>query len=409
MSDPRRYRWYVLAASVLMLLMANGAMFLIIVAMVDMADSFGWPRSVPATAYSLQFIGGGLGGIVMGWWLDRAGMGKPALLGAVMMGGGAMAVSVVTTQWQLWAVFGVMIGLLGNATMFAPLMANITRWFERSRGMAVGIVASGQSLAGFLWPPIFQTGLAEIGWRQTFLYYGIVAIAVMVPLSLVLKRNPPPVDRAAAARAEAGQDRSATIYRLRSNTLLALLCCAIVGCCTAMSLPFGHLKSYATDIGIAPMQAATLLSVMLLASFVARAIVAGLLIGRYGALKALFAFSTLQGVMLTILPFTEGLAGFYVVAAMFGLGYGGIGPCYPVVVREYLPERRAGKYTAIVIMFGTFGMALGGWLGGLGFDLTGSYRAAFLIGTGFNIANLAIVGFLIGLTRTPTLERVAAA
>jgi MFS family permease len=156
------------------------------------------------------------------------------------------------------------------------------------------------------------------------------------------------------------------------------------------------------------MQAASLLSVMLLASFVARALVAGLLIGRFGSLKALFMFSTLQAVMLTILPFTEGLMGFYVVAAMFGLGYGGIGPCYPVVVREFLPERRAGRYTAIVIMFGTFGMALGGWLGGLGFDLTGSYRAAFLTGSGFNLANLLIVAFLIGLTRTPSLRPATA-
>jgi len=408
MSDPRRYRWYVLAASVLMLLMANGAMFLLIVAMKDIADSFGWPRSVPSTAFSLQFVGGGLGGIVMGWWLDRAGMGKPALLGAVMMGGGAMVVSTITNQWQLWAVYGVLIGLLGNATMFAPLMANITRWFDKNRGMAVGIVASGQSLAGFLWPPVFELGLSEIGWRHTYLYYGIAAVVVMVPLSLVLKRKPPAIDHATAGPAHDGHDHSATIYRLKPNTLLALLCCAIVGCCVAMSLPFGHIKSYATDIGIAPMQAATLLSVMLLASFVARALIAGLLIGRYGALKALFVFSTLQVVMLTILPFTGGLAGLYVVAAMFGLGYGGIGPCYPVIVREYLPERRAGRYTAIVIMFGTFGMALGGWLGGIGFDLTGSYRMAFLSGTVFNLANLAIVGFLIGLTRRPSLKPATA-
>jgi MFS family permease len=408
MSDPRRYRWYVLAASVLMLLMANGAMFLLIVAMKDIAESLDVPRSVPSTAYAMQFIGGGLGGIVMGWWLDRAGMGRPALLGAVMMGGGAIVASTVTNQWELWATFGLMIGLLGNATMFAPMMANITRWFDKNRGMAVGIVASGQSLAGFLWPPVFEVGLLDIGWRATFLYYGIAAIAVMVPLSLVLRRKPPPIDHVASAAGHHEQDRSATIYRLRSNTLLALLCCAIVGCCVAMSLPFAHIKSHATDVGIPPIQAATLLSVMLLASFIARAVMAGLLIGRYGVLKALFAFSALQMVMLTALPFTDGIAGLYVVAFLFGLGYGGIGPCYPVVVREFLPERRAGRYTAIVIMFGTFGMALGGWLGGLGYDLTGSYRAAFLTGTGFNLANLAIVGFLISLSRTPSLRPATA-
>ena len=335
-------------------------------------------------------------------------MGKPAMLGAIMIGLGSIVAGMVTSQWELWATYGIMIGLLGNATMFAPLMANITRWFDHNRGMAVGLVASGQSLAGFLWPPIFEFGLAEVGWRDTFLYYGIAGIAVMVPLSLVLRRNPPPIDHLAQARTRGEHDRGAAIYRLRPNSLVALLCCAIVGCCIAMSLPLAHLKIYATDIGIAPMRAASLLSVMLLASFIARALVAGILIGRFGSLKALFIFSALQAVMLTALPFTHGLMGLYVVAALFGFGYGGIGPCYPVVVREFLPERRAGRYTAIVIMFGTFGMALGGWLGGFGFDLTGNYRAAFLAGTGFNLANLAIVGFLIGLTRTPSLRPVPA-
>ena len=291
-----------------------------------------------------------------------------------------------------------MIGLLGTAAMFAPLMANITRWFDRNRGMAVGLVASGQSLAGFLWPPIFELGLTEIGWRATYIYYGIATILVMVPLSLILKRSPPPVDHHTVSGGSAAPERSATIYRLRPNSLLALLCCAIVGCCIAMSLPLAHLKVYATDVGIAPMQAATLLSVMLLASFVARAVFAGLLIGRFGALKALFLFSVIQVAMLTVLPFIQGLMAFYVVAAVFGFGYGGIGPCYPVIVREYLPERRAGRYTGIVVMFGTFGMAIGGWLGGFGYDMTGSYTSAFLAGTAFNVANLLIVGFLIGLT-----------
>ncbi|MEM7122966.1 MAG: MFS transporter [Pseudomonadota bacterium] len=408
MSDPRRYRWYVLAASVLMLLMANGAMFLIIVAMADISETFNWPRGVPSTAYAMQFVGGGLGCIAMGWWLDRAGMGKPALLGAIMIGSGAILTGMISSRWELWAIYGVMIGLLGTAAMFAPLMANITRWFDRNRGMAVGLVASGQSLAGFIWPPIFELGLTEIGWRATYVYYGIATILVMVPLSLVLRRSPPPIDHHTVSGGSAAPGRSATIYRLRPNSLLALLCCAIVGCCIAMSLPLAHLKVYATDVGIAPMQAATLLSVMLLASFVARAVFAGLLIGRFGALKALFLFSVIQVAMLTVLPFIQGLMAFYVVAAVFGFGYGGIGPCYPVIVREYLPERRAGRYTGIVVMFGTFGMAIGGWLGGFGYDMTGSYTSAFLAGTAFNVANLLIIGFLIGLTRTPSLRHAPA-
>jgi len=406
--EDRHYALIVAAASLLMLFVANGALFMLVVAMKDIAATFDWPRSVPSTAYSLQFIGGGLGGIVMGWWLDRAGMGKPALLGALTIGSGAILVSQVDGPLELWAIYGLLIGLVGNATMFSPLVTNITRWFGKNRGMAVGIVTSGQSLAGFLWPPIFELGIGSFGWRETYLLYGIFALVTMVPLALLLRRRPPPPVAAAALRAQAGVESDAPVLHLQPTTLLALLCAAIVGCCIAMSLPIAHLKSHATDIGIEPLQAASILSVLLAGSFVARAVVSGLLMARIGALRTLFFFSVIQAATLGLLPFMEGLFALYAVAALFGFGYGGIGPTYPVVVREYLPEKRAGRYTATVIMFGTFGMAIGGWLGGFGFDLTGGYQSAFLVGVGFNLINLLIVGFLIGATRRPRMTAVAA-
>ena len=406
--DDRRYALIVAAASMLMLFVANGAMFMLVVAMKDIAETFDWPRSVPSTAYSLQFIGGGLGGIVMGWWLDRAGMGKPALLGSLTIGSGAILVSQVGAPFELWAIYGLLIGLVGNATMFSPIVTNITRWFGRNRGMAVGIVTSGQSLAGFLWPPIFELGIGAFGWRDTYLLYGLFALVTMVPLALLLRRRPPAPAAAAAIRSQAGIESDAPVLHLQPVTLLSLLCAAIVGCCIAMSLPIAHLKSHATDIGIEPLQAASILSVLLAGSFVARAVVSGLLMGRMGALRTLFFFSTIQALTLALLPFVEGLVALYVVAALFGFGYGGIGPTYPVVVREFLPEARAGRYTATVIMFGTFGMAIDGWMGGFGFDLTGGYQTAFLVGVGFNLVNLAIVGFLIGATRRPRLTAVTA-
>jgi MFS family permease len=129
---------------------------------------------------------------------------------------------------------------------------------------------------------------------------------------------------------------------------------------------------------------------------------------RIGSLKTLFVFSSIQAATLGFLPYIEGIAVLYVVAAAFGFGYGGIGPTYPVIIRDYLSEQWAGRYTAIVIMFGTFGMAIGGWMGGFGFDLTGAYDTAFLLGVGFNLINLGIVAYLITATRKPNLMAVPA-
>ena len=400
--DDRQYAWVVVAVSFLMMAIGNGALFLLVVAMKDIAASFGWPRTIPSTAFALLFVGGGLGGIVMGWWLDKAGMGRPAMIGALMIGIGAMLISVVENAWQFFLVYGLVIGpLFGHAAMFTPLVANTTRWFVRKRGIAVGLVTSGQSVAGVVWPPVFEYGLATVGWRDCYLLFGLFGLATMVPLSLMLRRRPG--SRGHDSRAASPQDipDEAPILQIEPRTLMALLCAAIFCCCVSMSLPLGHIRSYATDVGIAPMQAATVLSILLAASFVSRALVSGLLIERIGALRTLFLFSLIQAAAVGLLPFLDGFAVLAVTAAVFGFGYGGIGPAYPVIVRDFLPERWAGRCTGIVILFGTFGMAFGGWVGGAGFDLTGGYGAPFLLGVAFNAVNLAIVAWLISATARP--------
>ncbi len=390
-----RYAWIVVAASFLMLVLGNGALFLLVVSMKDIAASFGWPRSVPSLAYSLQFIGGGVGGIVMGWWLDRAGMGWPALVGAIMIGTGAVLVSMVASAWEFYLVYGLVIGLLGQAALYVPLVANATRWFVRRRGIAVGLVTSGQSVAGTLWPPLFEYGLATWGWRDTYLLYGLASMAVMVPLSFLLRRSPRPL----AASGTSAKAIMPGPQPADPRTVMVLLCIAIVGCCVSMSLPIAHIKSHATDVGIAPMEAASILSTLLAASFVSRAVVCGLMIEWIGALKTLFVFSFIQTATLGLLPFLEGSASLMIMAALFGFGFGGIAPTYPVIIRETLPEQWTGRCTGIVVLFGTFGMAIGGWFGGIGFDVTGSYHAPFLAGVAFNAANLVVIGYLIATLR----------
>ena len=203
-AEIERRRQFVLAASVILLLVSGGGMYLIVVALKDVAMEFGWPRAVPSFAVSLQFIGSGLGGITMGHLLDRIGMGKPALLGAISIGAGALAASHVTEAWQLHLIYGVLIGFLGIGSLAAPLMVNITKWYEHRRGMAVGIVASGQMLAGIVWPPVFGYAQDSIGWRGVFLWYGIFALAVMAPLCLIVRARPP-------APSDAGRTSEASI------------------------------------------------------------------------------------------------------------------------------------------------------------------------------------------------------
>jgi MFS family permease len=391
----------VLVASLLFMLIGTGSVYFLVVALKLISAEFSWPRAVPSLAYSLQYFCGGIGGIFMGHWLDRAGLGMPALLGASMIGIGAMLTSIISSQWELYIIYGLVTGFLGRSTLFSPLMANITRWFEHRKSMAVGIVGSGQALAGALWPPVFQHFNEAIGWRQTAFWYGVVALATMLPLVLILRQKPPAPQPAPAMPGRPGSDASepGAPPLLTPLAMQTALSTAAIGCCVAMSLPLGHVVSHVSDMGYPAARGAEVLSLMLACAAVSSFFGVGYLGGRFGGLRAIFIFSSAQAFFLFSLAFVESLPSIYIAAALFGIGYGGILPCYPVIVREHLPAPQVGRRTGIVILCAGGGMALGAWIGGYIFDLTGSYRIAFLIGVAFNLANLAIIGSLILRTR----------
>ncbi|MDA0341132.1 MAG: MFS transporter [Proteobacteria bacterium] len=363
-----------LVASLLFMIIGTGSVFFLVVALKLISAEFDWPRSVPSIAYSMQYLGAGVGGIFMGYCLDKLGMTIPALLGASMIGAGAVLTSFVSAPWHLYVIYGVMMGFLGRSTLFSPLTANITRWFEHNKSKAVGIVGSGQALAGALWPPVFQHFFEAVGWRQTSFWYGLFALATMLPLVLILRQKPPgeaaPAARAVPVKpstkpAQSQEQRDAPGARaglspLKMQTILSI---ASIGCCVAMSLPLAHLVSHVSDIGYEPARGAEILSIMLASAAASSFFGVGYLGGRFGGLRALFVFSTAQAAFLAAWAFVDGLAGIYIIAALFGLGYGGILPSYPVIVREYLPASQVGRRTAIVILCAGSGMALGAWRG----------------------------------------------
>ncbi len=393
-----RKRSAVLVASLLFIMVGTGSIYFIVVALKEIATEFGWPRVVPSVAYGLQYLGAGVGGILMGWCFDRHGMVIPAFVGGSMIGFGAIFTSLVTSQWELFFIHGAMLGILGRSALFGPLTANITRWFEHNKSLAVGIVGSGQGLAGMLWPTVFHHLIVTVGWRQTALIYGLFTLATMMPLALILRQKPPvPEPRTSTAQVFVGPPLLHS--PLPPLAIQASLSIASVGCCVAMSVPLAHMVSHVSDLGFDPSRGAEVLSLMLACSAIASFFGVGFLGGRYGGLRALFTFSTGQAILLATLAFVDSLPGVYIAAALFGLGYGGILPCYPVIVRELLPRSEVGRRTGLILLCAGIGMALGSWLGGYIFDLTGSYRFAFLTGVAFNLGNLAIIFRLILRTR----------
>ncbi|MCH9669874.1 MAG: MFS transporter [Gammaproteobacteria bacterium] len=191
MSVEVRYGWVVIIASLVLHSIALGAPNILFVTLKPIAADFDAPRTVPSLAYSMMMIGAGVGGVFMGWWMDKRGILQPVLFGAVMIGLGALVASRSQTPWSLYVANGLLIGLLGKAAMIAPLVANATRWFDRNRGLAIAIIASGQGVAGAVWPPIIHSMNTALGWRETYYYYGIFVLVTMLPLALLLRPKPP--------------------------------------------------------------------------------------------------------------------------------------------------------------------------------------------------------------------------
>ena len=364
-------------------------MYAISVVLPRVQTEFGVGRSDASLPYTFTMIGFGLGGILMGRLSDRFGVIVPIIIGAFGLCAGFVAAGMAGSLGQFNLAQGLLIGLLGSSATFAPLVADISLWFTRRRGIAVSICISGNYLAGAVWPPVIQHFIESAGWRQTYIGIGVFCLFAMLPLALALRRRPPVVELPAAGSVPLATGSEATLG-LSPGALQTLLCVAGVACCVAMSMPQVHIVAYCGDLGFGPARGAEMLSLMLACGIVSR-LASGWISDHIGGLRTLLLGSTLQmAALILFLPF-KGLVSLYLLSALFGLVQGGIVPAYALIVREHFTPREAGARVGTVLMATLFGMALGGWMSGAIFDLTGSYRAAFVNGIAWNLLNIAIV------------------
>jgi MFS family permease len=406
-----RYAWMRLAAALGLMTIGSSAMYVVAVVLPEVQAGFGAERADASLPYTLLMIGFGVGGIVMGRIADRFGVMAVVLLGACGLGAGFIAAGMSPSLQVFAVVHGVLLGALGSAATFAPLIADASLWFERRRGIAVAVCASGNYLAGAIWPPIVQHVVETAGWRQAYLGLGALCLVTMPLLALVLRPRPPaarPVAAGPRASAHPHAPSTSRPFGLTPFSAQTLLCLAGVACCVAMSMPQVHIVAYCTDLGFGAARGAQMLSLMLACGIVSR-LVSGWICDRIGGLRTLLLGSALQGVaLLLFLPF-DGLVSLFVVSALFGLFQGGIVPSYAIIVREHFAPAEAGARVGTVLMATLLGMALGGWMSGKVFDLTGSYEAAFVNGIGWNALNLTIALFLLSRTRRLAARRVGGA
>jgi MFS family permease len=378
--------------TLLLMTLGGSSMYVVSVVLPEVQKEFDISRADASLPYTLMMLGFGAGGLAMGKLADKWGVHVALWIGAVGVGSGFILAGMASNIWLFALAHGLLMGLLGSSSTFAPLLADTSLWWDKRRGIAVAVCASGNYLAGSIWPALAQQGVETLGWRETYIWIGIVCGLGMLALSFLMKQRPPMM--VVAAPGSVQSMASERPFGLPVNTAHALLCVAGVACCVAMAMPQVHIVAYCTDLGFGAARGSEMLSLMLACGIVSR-LISGAICDRIGGLKTLALGSLLQGVaLLLFLPF-DGMVSLYVISALFGLFQGGIVPAYAIIVREYFPAKRVGVLVGAVIMATMIGMALGGWMSGKVFDLTGSYHAAFVNGVLWNALNLSIAMFLL--------------
>jgi MFS family permease len=359
-------------------------MWSVVVVLPVVQAEFGATRGAVSLAFTLTMLGFGLGGVATGRITDRFGIVVAIWLSIAVLGSAYVLAGLSTTLWQFIAVH-LLIGL-GSSATFAPLMAEASHWFERYRGLAVTIVASGNYVGGTVWPPLVNWGTQASGWRATHIAIGVFCAVAMSIVLLVLRAQ----IGGAKVRDHDNAPPPRVDLQLNTNTLTVMLCIASISCCVAMSMPQVHIVAYCGDLGYGVARGAEMLSLMMAFGIVSR-IGSGFLADRIGGIRTLLIGSVAQGFALLFYLFFDGLSSLYIISAMFGLFQGGIVPSYAIIVREAMPAREAATRVGIVIFASVFGMSFGGWVSGVIFDATGSYAAAFMNGLAWNAVNITIM------------------
>ena len=381
------YAWFRALACLVFATIGSVGLWSVVVVLPTLEAEFEINRGDATLPFTMTMIGFAVGNLLVGRLVDRFGVAGPAAVAAVGLGLGYFVAALAPTIELFALAQGLLIGLF-TAAGFAPMMADISKWFQRRRGIAVAMVASGNYLAGAVWPPIVQVFVEAEGWRTTYIGIAVFILATLLPLSLLLRRS-------ASGRSTGGRTAGPPVpahleIGLSPQVLQRLLLVAGVGCCVAMAMPQVHIVAYCVDLGFSAAHGSWMLSLMLAGGVVSR-LLSGMLADWIGGVRTVILGAALQCLALFLyIPF-DGLVSLYVVSIIFGLSQGGIVPSYAMVVREYFPASMAGRAIGMTMMATVLGMALGGWLSGVIYDVSGSYLLAFLNGIGWNLVNILVM------------------
>ena len=385
------YAWLLVIVASMLMGMGGGALISISTFLKPISTDFGWLRGQTSFAYMAGTIAMGIGGIVMGHLSDRFGTRPVVMLGLASLGCSLLLLGTQSALWQFYLYY-CMLGGIGASTLDAPLLANVGRWFERNKGLALGVATAGRALGQGFVP--FGAGLliAALGWRSAYFTIGAICLAVMLPLALLV-RNPPDCLQTKAASPDSSGAQNDKAFPIPPKLAVTWLACASIFCCTCMGTAMVHAVAIAQDAGLAAERAAGVILLIYVSGFFGR-IAFGKLSDHSGGVPAYWLASLGQTVLIFWFTQMHSLAAFYAQAVIFGFFMSGVMTGLIICVRELTPTSIRGVSTGVVFMTAWIGMGIGGYQGGFFFDWSGTYAISYANAVVAGTINLIIVGSL---------------
>lgn len=383
--------WFRLAIIFTMSVIGTAGMWSVVIILPNIQNEFTLDRAASTYPYVATMFGYGFGNVIIGRMLDKIGIKKPIIF----------ALSLLVTSYVL-SFFAKNVFWLSTiqfflgfsaAAFFGPMMADISNYFYKRKGLAVSLVASGQHLCGAIWPFVIKDFIIEGDWRNAHLFIALVCSILIPILFYFLGNKVPKMNNKQKLTTQYEDINSKVNLSISNRQIQILLMIAGVLCCVAMSMPQVHIVPLSIDNGYGLAVGTEILSFMLFAAVASR-VIFGFLSDKIGPIQTLILGSSLQAISLTMfLPFNSQLS-LYIVAICFGLSQGGIVPIYAVIISKFLPSNEVAERVGWLIFATIIGMSLGGWLSGEIYDFTNSYRLAFINGIFWNIINLCIMIYL---------------
>lgn len=383
--------WFRLAIIFTMSVIGTAGMWSVVIILPNIQSEFALDRAASTYPYVATMFGYGIGNVIIGRMLDRIGIKKPIIF-ALSLLVASYILSIFVRDVFFLSIIQFFLGF-SAAAFFGPMMADISNYFYRRKGLAVSLVASGQHLCGAIWPFLIKDFLLDGDWRNAHLFIAIVCSILIPILFYLLGNKKPKVDLNQNLSSRKEDINSKVKLSISNKRVQVLLMFAGVFCCVAMSMPQVHIVPLCIDNGYGLAVGTEILSFMLFAAVASR-VIFGFLSDKIGPIQTLLLGSSLQAISLTMfLPFNSQLS-LYIVAIFFGLSQGGIVPIYAVIISKFLPSNEVAERVGLLIFATIVGMSLGGWLSGEIYDFTKSYKLAFINGIFWNIINLCIMIYL---------------